>query len=87
MIAPARGKVSFVGNKGPLGRTVTLDHGYGIRTVYGHTNETFVKKGQEVERGQVIASLGNSGRSTGPHLHYAVQVNGKSKNPLDYIFD
>jgi murein DD-endopeptidase MepM/ murein hydrolase activator NlpD len=87
VIATARGKVRFVGRKGPLGNTVILDHGHGIRTHYGHTQETLVKRGQEVERGQVIASLGNSGRSTGPHLHYSVEVKGKAMNPLDYIFD
>ena len=64
-----------------------LDHGYGVRTIYGHNEEIFVKRGQEVQRGQVIASLGSSGRSTGPHLHYVVEVNGKAVNPLDYIFD
>jgi len=87
VIAPARGKVTHVGNRGPLGRAVTLDHGFGVRTMYGHNDETYVKRGQEVERGQIIATLGSSGRSTGPHLHYVVEVNGKAVNPLDYIFD
>ena len=87
IIAPAKGKVVFAGNKGPLGKSVTIDHGYGVRTIYGHNKELFVKRGEEVERGQKIASLGNSGRSTGPHLHYVVEVNGKTRNPLDYIFD
>jgi murein DD-endopeptidase MepM/ murein hydrolase activator NlpD len=64
-----------------------IDHGFGVRTTYGHNQETFVKRGERVERGQKIASLGNSGRSTGPHLHYAVEVTGKTRNPLDYIFD
>jgi murein DD-endopeptidase MepM/ murein hydrolase activator NlpD len=85
--ATARGKVVFAGDKGPLGRAVTIDHGFGVRTVYGHNQALLVKVGQTVERGEKIASLGNSGRSTGPHLHYAVEVNGKSRNPLDYIFD
>jgi murein DD-endopeptidase MepM/ murein hydrolase activator NlpD len=87
VIAPARGKVRFAGKKGHLGRSVIVDHGYGIRTIYGHNDEIFVKHGQEVERGQVIASLGSTGRSTGPHLHYVVEVNGKAVDPLDYIFD
>jgi murein DD-endopeptidase MepM/ murein hydrolase activator NlpD len=87
VVAPARGRVVAAGNRGPLGRSVTLDHGYGVRTVYGHNDELHVKRGQEVERGQVIASLGSTGRSTGPHLHYTVEVKGKAVNPLDYIFD
>ena len=64
-----------------------IDHGYGIRTFYGHNDELHVKRGQSVERGQVIAGLGSSGRSTGPHLHYVVEVKGKAVNPLNYIFD
>jgi len=87
VIAPARGRVVFAGKRGPLGNSVTIDHGYGIRTIYGHTKEIFVKRGQEIQRGQVIAALGNTGRSTGPHLHYVVEVRGKAVNPLDYIFD
>jgi murein DD-endopeptidase MepM/ murein hydrolase activator NlpD len=87
VIAPARGRVSFVGNKGPLGRTLVIDHGYGVRTHYGHNSDVVVRVGQEVERGQVIAKMGSSGRSTGPHLHYSVEVYGKAKNPLDFIFD
>jgi murein DD-endopeptidase MepM/ murein hydrolase activator NlpD len=87
VIAPARGKISFAGKRGPLGKSLIVDHGYGIRTIYGHADEVFVKRGQEVERGQVIASLGSTGRSTGPHLHYVVEVKGKAVNPLNYIFD
>jgi murein DD-endopeptidase MepM/ murein hydrolase activator NlpD len=87
IVAPARGRVSFVGNKGPLGNSLTVDHGFGVRTVYGHTHAIFVKSGQEVERGQTIASIGSSGRSTGPHLHYSVEIKGKARDPLDYVFD
>jgi hypothetical protein len=87
IIAPARGKVTYSGKRGPLGLTVILDHGYGVRTFYGHTEKLMVKKGDEVERGQKIATLGSTGRSTGPHLHYVVEVDGKARNPLDYIFD
>jgi len=87
VVAPARGKVTFAGKDGPLGNAVIIDHGWGVRTRYGHNKELFVKKGDRVERGDRIAALGNSGRSTGPHLHYVVEVNGKTRNPLDYIFD
>lgn len=87
IVAPARGRVVFAGKRGPLGNAVIIDHGWGVRTQYGHNKELFVKKGERVERGDRIATLGNSGRSTGPHLHYVVEVNGKTRNPLDYIFD
>ena len=87
VVAPARGRVVFVGPNGALGNCVIIDHGYGVRTQYGHNQSFYVKPGQVVERGQRIAALGNSGRSTGPHLHYMVEVNGKTRNPLDYIFD
>jgi murein DD-endopeptidase MepM/ murein hydrolase activator NlpD len=87
IMSPARGRVSFVGSKGPLGKTLTVDHGFGVKTIYGHTSKIHVKAGDEVQRGQLIAAIGSTGRSTGPHLHYVVQVSGKSKNPLDYIFD
>ena len=87
VVAPARGRVVFTGKKGHLGKTLILDHGYGVRTTYGHNREIFVKRGQEVERGEKIASVGNSGRSTSPHLHYAVQVDGRRVNPLNYILD
>ncbi len=87
IVAPARGKVVFAGKRGPLGHAVIIDHGYGIRTQYGHNDALFVKTGDEIARGQKIATLGNSGRSTGPHLHYVVEVRGKTRDPLDYIFD
>jgi len=87
VIAPARGRISFVGDKGPLGRAIVIDHGYGVRTHYGHNSEITVRVGQEIERGQVIAKLGSTGRSTGPHLHYGVEVRGRAMNPLDFIFD
>lgn len=85
--APARGRVKFAGRKGPLGNSLVIDHGFGVKTIYGHTKEMHVSAGDTVERGQEIASIGSTGRSTGPHLHYVVEVNGKPRNPLDYIFD
>jgi len=87
VVAPARGRVAFVGAKGPLGNALLIDHGYGVRTQYGHNAKILVKRGDVVERGQKIALVGNTGRSTGPHLHYTVEVNGKAVNPIDFIFD
>jgi len=85
--APAKGRVTFVGKKGPLGNTLVVDHGFGVRTVYGHTRKIHVRPGDTIERGQRIAEIGSTGRSTGPHLHYVVEVSGKPRNPLDYILD
>ncbi|MCH2186811.1 M23 family metallopeptidase [Myxococcota bacterium] len=87
IISPARGRVHFVGRKGAMGKTLIVDHGFGVKTLYGHTSEIHVKPGQEVVRGQKIASIGSTGRSTGPHLHYVVEVAGQPRDPLDYIFD
>jgi murein DD-endopeptidase MepM/ murein hydrolase activator NlpD len=67
------------------GLTLVVNHGYGYKTVYAHLSLSKVKRYQKVKRGDVIALVGNSGRSTGPHLHYEVQVTGKSRNPLNYI--
>jgi murein DD-endopeptidase MepM/ murein hydrolase activator NlpD len=87
IVAPARGRVVFAGRKGPLGKTLVIDHGFGLRTSYGHAAEIHVEKGEAIERGQRIASVGSTGRSTGPHLHYAVEVKGRSVNPHNYIFE
>jgi hypothetical protein len=85
--APADGVVVQSRPQYGLGRVVTIDHGYGFRTVYGHLNSTVVLPGQKVKRGDLIAFVGNSGRSTGPHLHYEVLVNGNPVNPLDFMFE
>jgi murein DD-endopeptidase MepM/ murein hydrolase activator NlpD len=85
--APARGRVTFAGRKGPLGNSLVIDHGFGVKTIYGHTKEFHVSAGDTVERGQEIAAIGSTGRSTGPHLHYVVEVHGQTRDPLDYIFD
>jgi murein DD-endopeptidase MepM/ murein hydrolase activator NlpD len=87
VVASARGRVVFAGPKGSLGKVAILEHGFGIRTTYGHAQEVLVRPGQAVERGQVIASVGSSGRSTGPHLHYAVERDGRTANPIDYIVE
>lgn len=87
VVAPAAGRVHFAGRKGALGRAVVLEHGYGVRTTYGHLSGIDVKRGQRVERGEPVGTVGSTGRSTGPHLHYAVAVNGKNVNPLNYVLE
>jgi hypothetical protein len=87
IVAAARGRVSFAGKKGAFGQVVILDHGFGIRTLYGHTSAIHVSKGQSVDRGQRIASVGSTGRSTGPHVHYSVQLKGRNVNPADYVLE
>lgn len=79
------GKVVSAGRNGGYGYMVEVDHGRGLRTRYAHLSKILVKKGQEVTVGDVIARSGNTGRSTGPHLHYEVRRNGKAVNPLRYI--
>lgn len=85
--APADGIVLFADSKAGYGQTVILDHGYGVETWYGHTRKLLVSKGQKIHRGEAIALLGNSGRSTGPHLHYEVRINGTPVDPLSYILE
>ncbi|MCZ4694368.1 M23 family peptidase [Ancylomarina euxinus] len=69
------------------GKTVVLDHGYGYTTLYAHLNGYNVKRGQKVKRGEVIAFLGNTGKSTGPHLHYEIRKSGQTLNPINYYFN
>jgi murein DD-endopeptidase MepM/ murein hydrolase activator NlpD len=85
--APADGTVVFANTKSGYGQTVILDHGYGLETLYGHTKTFLVKKGQKVRRGDAIALMGSTGRSTGPHVHYEVHVNGTPVDPLSYILE
>lgn len=83
--ATANGKVVGAKYERGYGYTIEIDHGNGIQTKYAHNQKMLVKKGEKVERGQVIAYLGNSGRSTAPHVHYEVRVHGVPQNPLKYI--
>jgi murein DD-endopeptidase MepM/ murein hydrolase activator NlpD len=87
VIASGAGQIDFVGYKGGLGLCVEIDHGFDYRTVYGHLSSSLVNIGQNVNRGQLIAKTGNSGLSSGPHLHYEIQHNGIKQNPMDFIFD
>ena len=81
----AAGKVSYVGRNGRYGRLIEIQHGAGVKTRYGHLHKIFVKKGQKIKSYKKIGLLGNSGRSTGPHLHYEVIFRGKPMNPRKFI--
>lgn len=83
--APADGVVSYVGYESGYGKLVSIDHGYGVITRYGHNSRVFVEQGQKVHRWDVISAVGNSGRSTGPHLHYEVRIHGIPVDPTNYI--
>lgn len=85
IVAPAAGVVMRVGREAGYGLVLEIDHGNGIVTKYAHCSRVMVKKGQRVKRGQDIAAVGNSGLSTGPHLHYEIHINGKVVDPLTYV--
>lgn len=85
--APSEGLVVFADREAGYGRVVKINHGYGFVTVYGHLDRILVKEGQRVKRGDVIARVGMTGRTTGPHLHYEVWKDGEKQNPLHYILD
>lgn len=87
IIAPAAGVVVEIGKAEAPGRFVRLNHGFGYQTYYAHLEDVVVKKGQQVKRGEMIATVGNTGRSTGPHLHYEVLVKDLPVNPLRYALD
>ena len=72
---------------GGYGNLVTIDHGFGFETRYGHMHRIEVKEGDEVKRGQVIGTVGNTGESAGPHLHFEVRKNGRPVDPIDYFVD
>ncbi len=85
IFTPAAGKVTFAGWKGNYGRMIEIDHGAGIKTRYGHLHKILVKRGQKINFRDKIALLGNSGRSTGAHLHYEIVFRGKAKNPINFF--
>ena len=87
ILATADGTVTFAGRKGLLGKMVIVDHGYGMVTRYAHVSKFLKKRGDKVKRGEKIALVGNTGRSTGPHVHYEVHLNGIPVDPLKYIFN
>ncbi|OFZ28780.1 MAG: cell wall-binding protein associated metalloendopeptidase [Bdellovibrionales bacterium RIFCSPHIGHO2_01_FULL_40_29] len=85
--APADGVISFAGWDEQFGKLVSIDHGYGVLTRYAHNSQIYVQVGQKVSKFDVVSATGNTGRSTGPHLHYEVRVNGIPVNPMNYILD
>jgi len=87
IVATADGIVTFAGPLAAYGNVVFVDHGHGFSTFYGHCSSYRVREGQRVRRGEVIAYIGTTGRTTGPHVHYEVHVNGVISNPLKYAVD
>jgi murein DD-endopeptidase MepM/ murein hydrolase activator NlpD len=85
--APADGIVTYSGVKAGFGKFVQVDHGYGIETIYAHNQNLHVRSGQKVKRGTLLAGVGSTGHSTGPHLHYEVRVNGIAVDPLYFILE
>ncbi len=85
VVAPAAGVVERITEQTGYGLVLEIDHGNGVETKYAHLSRVVARVGQRVTRGQAIAAIGNSGLSTGPHLHYEVHVNGKVVDPLTYV--
>jgi murein DD-endopeptidase MepM/ murein hydrolase activator NlpD len=85
--ATAAGVVAVSGREHGYGKMIEINHGYGVVTRYGHNSKNLVKAGAKVKRGQIIALVGSTGRSTGPHLHYEVLLNGVPTNPKNYILE
>ncbi len=83
-----KGRVTYAAySRGGYGNVVKIDHGYGFVSIYAHLNKINVRKGQTLERGAVIGEVGSTGRSTGAHLHYEIQKEGKPVNPFKYMWD
>jgi len=85
--ATANGIVVQAGRDEGLGKVISISHGYGIKSIYGHLSEIHVRVGQKVARGAKIGAMGSTGNSTGPHLHYQLSVNGVTVNPAKYLLD
>ena len=85
--ATGNGTVSEAGRNAGYGNEIIIDHGYSYKTVYAHLSRMFVKPGQKIRRGQIIGYVGNTGKSTSPHLHYEVRKNGVAVNPIYYFFN
>ena len=84
--AVAGGTVIYSGYKGSYGRMIVIDHGNGVQTYYAHCSKLYVSSGTYVNQGQLIAAVGSTGNSSGPHLHLEIRVNGVAKNPQNYLY-
>ena len=82
----ASGTVTFSAYKGSYGKLIKVDHGNGVETWYGHCSKLYAKVGEKVEVGDVIAAVGSTGNSTGPHLHFEIRINGNTVNPQNYVY-
>ena len=82
----SNGTVTFSGKKGSYGNLVIVDHGNGVETWYGHCSKLYAKVGDTVTAGDVIAAVGSTGNSTGPHLHFEIRINGECVNPQNYVY-
>ena len=87
VMTTADGLVVKTAKDGTLGKYIIINHGYGLKTKYGHLSKIVVKRGQKVKRGEEIGAMGSTGKSTGPHLHYEVLVNNVASNPMKYILN
>ena len=85
VLAVAAGVVTYAGERYSYGNMVEVNHGNGLVTRYGHADETLVEVGETVAKGQTVALMGSTGRSTGPHVHFEVLKNGRKVNPLKYV--
>ncbi len=85
VVATAEGVVVSVGWQAEMGKSIYLDHGHGFATMYGHLKNIMVKQGERVKKGQIIGTVGMTGNSTGPHLHYEVHIHGVPVNPQAYL--
>lgn len=85
IIAADSGTVLFSGNSSSYGKYIVISHGGGLTTLYAHCSQLLVSAGATVSRGQTIAKVGSTGKSTGPHLHFEVSLNGSRPDPLSYV--
>ena len=85
VVAAAEGVIKHAGWKGAFGKLVEIDHGNGVVSRYAHNDHLFIRAGEKVMRGQKISTVGMTGRTTGPHLHYEIHINGRSVNPKRFL--